>query len=455
MSDLDNEYKMLKVFSQLYVGLKKQGEGVPLLGFATPLETNKAFEKRKHTVDYWANPHQIREKQPDGEMKWVPGKRIDPLIIDNVAIEGFKISEEVRRTYWGGGNVVWRILDPRGYELEISSANLCRIIDSVGIQPGGVIPVKCLWGRLGPNNILVPEGSSLWAKTIKDAEKMDMLSKSAKKGDYKPGDIVITKTGDKRIYVGQFDVVCKKVTYERGPQKYQYGYRETETATNIELQVIENMFVMADIKDDEPGNILLYKTLKVVEVQGEYKGGQNLIEHVNKSSTWLDFAARGAQYLHLTPIAVAERGTANDVKIHVIPVENPEFGFNGMHGHVINPSVKTARYTTPLWLYRDTAGNLKQLNSTSIRLRGLNSRDSKFTGPDDIVNVVSEPVTSLSDSLVKIGYNSERNHCYSGWGYGVGIKDVSDALDKVKDKLFTHISQVVFHLNGKIIPITI
>jgi hypothetical protein len=95
------------------------------LGFATPYEPNlKAYEKRKSTIDSWVRSY------------YTTPVKIEPIIIDNVPLDNFKIAESVRRVYWGGGNVVWRIQDPRGFELEISSANLARIIDCVTIQHG-------------------------------------------------------------------------------------------------------------------------------------------------------------------------------------------------------------------------------------------------------------------------------------------------------------------------------
>jgi hypothetical protein len=155
----------IKVFPQLYVGLKaqydydletKQRTQRVNLGFATPLEKNAAFEKRKRTVDYWAQP------QSDYDLvtrKSTPGKQIPAVIVDNVPVSGFKITDDVRRIYWGGGNVVWRVEDPRGFELEMSSQNLMAIIQTVGISAGGEIPGKCVWARDGANNVLLHEST--------------------------------------------------------------------------------------------------------------------------------------------------------------------------------------------------------------------------------------------------------------------------------------------------------
>lgn len=60
--------KKMKVFSQLYVGLKEQHGEQPALGFATPYENNAAFEKRKKTIDDWCGGWEY-ERAEDGMYK--------------------------------------------------------------------------------------------------------------------------------------------------------------------------------------------------------------------------------------------------------------------------------------------------------------------------------------------------------------------------------------------------
>jgi hypothetical protein len=153
----------IKVFPKLYVGLKAQTQVDPVtkervprvnLGFATPLENNAAFEKRKRTVDDWSKPW--ADWDPITR-KSIPRPPLDPITIDNVPVAGFKVTDDVRRIYWGGGNVVWRVEDPRGFELEVSSQNLMAVIQTVGLAAGGEIPGKCVWARDGANNVLLHE----------------------------------------------------------------------------------------------------------------------------------------------------------------------------------------------------------------------------------------------------------------------------------------------------------
>lgn len=67
---------------------------------------------------------------------------LQPKIIDNVPMVGFKIVSSVGR--YSTANKLWRVLDPRGFELEISCANLESIINETTITKG-VIESACMW----------------------------------------------------------------------------------------------------------------------------------------------------------------------------------------------------------------------------------------------------------------------------------------------------------------------
>src|SRR5277367_6289980 len=103
----------MKVFSQLYVGLRDQGKDAVDLGFATPYEDNAAGRKRQGTVDTWCSGYQ---------------KKPNTKLFDNVPRTGFRITDDVKRVYYGGGNVVFRVYDPYGFELEIQSQNLMALL---------------------------------------------------------------------------------------------------------------------------------------------------------------------------------------------------------------------------------------------------------------------------------------------------------------------------------------
>jgi len=182
--------RKMKVFSKLYVGVKKQGRGEELLGFATPYEDNAQGRQRQETVDRWCRGYD--RSKPETK------------IVDNVPRTGFKITDDVKRVYWGGGNVVFRVWDPYGYELEIQSQNLMALLLSCGINAGGEIPGSCVWGRDGSTNVLLHESSEEYKNAIQAAETL----KKPKMGKGEIGKEYLLLDGTSAFYLGKRWVVA-------------------------------------------------------------------------------------------------------------------------------------------------------------------------------------------------------------------------------------------------------
>lgn len=66
---------------------------------------------------------------------------LQPRIIDNVVLEGFRIQHLVARHR---GNKLWRILDPRGFELEIGSGCFEDLVMTGAVDKGLIIG-PCIW----------------------------------------------------------------------------------------------------------------------------------------------------------------------------------------------------------------------------------------------------------------------------------------------------------------------
>lgn len=183
--------KAIKIPPQHYVGFQKRGENEIPLGFMTPDGTDQAATKRKATVDNWAG----------GGYYGRQNKAIPAQSFENKPMLGFKMGKDVKHGYgWGQGNVKWRIEDPRGFELEISSPNFAQII-SLCILEQGEIQEKCVWGRLGNENILIPVNSEVYKAAEANTER---LNKKASLKDLKPGYRIIQQNGDEGIYIGGF-----------------------------------------------------------------------------------------------------------------------------------------------------------------------------------------------------------------------------------------------------------
>ncbi len=136
-----------------------------LIGFMTPFGNDKPFEKRKETADYWVSKKTCYIRDDEGKICHDPVTKeilmepsIPNRIINNVPRFGFRITDFQRRMTTS--NVLWRVAEPEGFEVEISSQNLDMIIQELGISKGGIIQGECLWGREHNTNVLVPEDTT-------------------------------------------------------------------------------------------------------------------------------------------------------------------------------------------------------------------------------------------------------------------------------------------------------
>ncbi len=207
----------IKFPEEHYVGMitsrgANDGKDELPLAFLTPEGTDAAAIKRKGTVDNWV--------QNNNRGK---GKSLPAVTIKNEAIGGFRLLEDVRNYGWGSGNVKWRVEDPRGFELEISSPNLMNILACSVVDCGEILD-RCLWARQGSENVLVPVTSETYKQAVENTARMN---KSASLKDLKPGDHVILQNGIKGRYYGKFHTV------ELGWSKVDDGLRISKTKKYI------------------------------------------------------------------------------------------------------------------------------------------------------------------------------------------------------------------------------
>jgi len=142
---------------------------LPRLGFAQEYNPHvTTFAKRKQTQDEWAyadwhescfeldgktwtkRPRRTEDgltyMRVNGEFVYedvIVPEHLQPIVIDNVPLEDFRIQKSIAR---GGryNNKLWRVLDPRGFELEISTECFAEIVLS-GVVDEGVIKGACIW----------------------------------------------------------------------------------------------------------------------------------------------------------------------------------------------------------------------------------------------------------------------------------------------------------------------
>jgi hypothetical protein len=131
-------------------------------GFLHPHEPHlKPDASRKETQIRWAYSH--GEPYQIGDQWWIKGNereydyntrqwmyhpfdhmmdpRYAPRVWDNEPLTGFQIIDTVNRYR---GNKLFKVMDPRGVEFEITASSLFQLLMD-GAVDKGVITVPCLW----------------------------------------------------------------------------------------------------------------------------------------------------------------------------------------------------------------------------------------------------------------------------------------------------------------------
>lgn len=213
---------MIKIYQELRVISKEQDKedsDLPL-AFVIPWENTKAKEKQLETAITWARSYNY-DKETNKHTK-VEGK--DWGTVPNEPQSGFRLAHSVRRYGWSGsGNVVWRMVDPRGFEFEIPSENMAQILMSCGMGENGVIERPCIFGRDGARNVLLPEGTEFYqtAKPIQEAREEAKAAKLSVK-DVPVGSIVSGPAITEAVYLGRVVLTSDRPELE-GKKFYLFG----------------------------------------------------------------------------------------------------------------------------------------------------------------------------------------------------------------------------------------
>lgn len=276
MSKIDSTNKDVKFPSHHYVGFQSRPtqDNVPL-GFMTPDGTDAAAKKRKESVDKWATPYHYHN-QPKPEV-------VPSVTYENKPMVGFKLSREVRRyASFGNGNVKWRIEDPRGFELEISSANFAQILMLCTMERGE-IQEQLIWGRLGSENVLVPVDSDAYrAAQINTAR----VAKKVKPSEVKLGDKVIMQNGDEGIFYGYFFLAHAKYGHQGINQNFGDKKRFLFKVTSGHGTGEWRSVATPKISEVEEGDGVLTQELAEKEINEaivKYRKGRNYGSCVNEN----------------------------------------------------------------------------------------------------------------------------------------------------------------------------
>lgn len=284
----------IKIPDQLYVGVqgKKEFDTTnPPLAFAIPYATSGPFKKNyegsKPTVDHWSG---YKQQHSTYDYTTNPPTRIPPpeqtehgKIIDNEFREGFYFEKAVTR--WETSNKFFRINDPRGFQLEIDSANLGDILLNSHISKGYLVG-KFRWARFGGKAYLVREDHPSVLAVTNPAVKRDKKTLNV-------GDEVFFSSDPtaKYIYCGKkymllygqrgrlLNIESNTVHNTEFNQQQQYHWQHTPAQREeARLQIMANRAAYYEInkpirqntyrKDLKPYFIFKHKTLN--DFQGGY-----------------------------------------------------------------------------------------------------------------------------------------------------------------------------------------
>lgn len=264
----------VKIPAQHYCGMKKRDNNDVPLGFITPYGTDSAAQKRIKTVDHWV-------------ATFAKNTTIPSKIIDNIPLSGFKLSNTIKRTStWGKGNVLWRIEDPRGFEIEITNNNLMQIMSRTTIINGEII-CSCVWGREGSDNVLIPTDSTLYKEATANTVR---LTKKVSTKSLTPWSNIVLQNGIEGTYLGSFFEILyydndkiTKITVSPNKKHFIFVKKGQPTTTRI-TKKSDLIMCMATInvaevlsssnREDDPqefiNNAISDPTIEIVSGQFDY-----------------------------------------------------------------------------------------------------------------------------------------------------------------------------------------
>jgi hypothetical protein len=259
-----------------YVGVKAGEEFSTTeypLSFATPFGTDSAFQKRKETVDNWCGVrvynYQKREYEDTN-----PG--YEPKVVDNVPLEGFQLEKVVSR--YSTSNKMYRINDPRGFTVEISTENLCDILLNCVIDHGTLVG-KFIWGREGGKNYLTRLDHPSYQDSLEEK-----ISRSLKVGD------IVRLGADKlkHVFVGTYYFASIEAigryqhTASGRIESAAFYYRPTyDYATRTHSTEYTHVYLTCLVKDEKPYQVfkrlegyrenhyILYRKISKPDIVGE------------------------------------------------------------------------------------------------------------------------------------------------------------------------------------------
>jgi hypothetical protein len=183
--------------------------------------------------------------------------KIDPLELDNKPTDGFVLNKGVggaRESYgWNARNEYIRVYDPRGFEFEISVANLLFILQETTCSPGKGLEGKFVYAWDKDKLVLLPVSSQDYKSCV---EYTELQSKKISVKDIKFGEIYQDKKQRKMLYLGKFECFNNRKSKTKQGLKYHVFHSLEEksndvlgVSTKIKKRIYDNFIFCKDIKN--------------------------------------------------------------------------------------------------------------------------------------------------------------------------------------------------------------
>ena len=131
-------------------------------------------------------------------------KKIDSQTFDNIPTSGFVINKKVGETRYGWNpRMAWvRIYDPRGFEFEITVANLLFILEECTSTKGKELEGEFVYSWDRADLVLLPVTSQEYKQS---SNFTNLQTKKITKDDMKDGRVYLNKKNEKVLYLGKLD----------------------------------------------------------------------------------------------------------------------------------------------------------------------------------------------------------------------------------------------------------
>lgn len=197
-------------------------------------------EDRIHKIAAWSSGNHAYNKS-----KEIEKAKTEINIFDNTMITGFEVSDSFQRgSYYGTGNVIWRIKDPRGFELELYSEAFAKLLTEVEMV-NGKITTLCMWSINGTRNVLIPENSEVYKdyeKSVKIQHKPSLTLAEVKA--IKPYTKVIMRVKDKLTEI----ILVGETHYLDSSYDYEYNQYNTNIGETFRLNKCKKSFLFFELE---------------------------------------------------------------------------------------------------------------------------------------------------------------------------------------------------------------